>query len=166
MPRLPKRGATHRLEERSERHFRERLPDDWICERQLRDYGVDLRVEIFEDDDATGLELLVQLKASNEGSAQENEIVRLKTPTYNYLRGKLQVVMLVKFVALDNEAYDLLLRDISEPDQHQKTFSARIPKCNRLSQIDWAGIRELVRNVTGVKLEAVRRPRRAGRARR
>jgi uncharacterized protein DUF4365 len=84
MPRLPKRGATHRLKERSERHFRERLPDDWICERQLHDYGVDLRVEIFEDDAATGLELLVQLKASNEGSAQESEIVRLKTSTSNY----------------------------------------------------------------------------------
>lgn len=161
MPRLPKRGATHRLEERSERYFRMRLPNDWVCEKQQYDYGVDLRVEIFEDDEATGLELLVQLKASNESSAQETEIVRLKTSTYNYLRDKLQVVMLVKFVAEDNAAFYLLLRDIPEPGQGRKTFSVRIPKCNRLSDIDWDAIRELVRNVTCVKLGAARRWRRA-----
>lgn len=37
-------------------------------QKDRADYGVNVRVDIFENDEATGLELLVQLKASNSAS--------------------------------------------------------------------------------------------------
>src|SRR4051794_12896688 len=82
---LPKRPEAHRLEEQSERFFCGHLPVGWTWEKQVHDYGIDLRVEIFEDGEATGLELIVQLKASQRAHQGAKENVRLQTTTYNYL---------------------------------------------------------------------------------
>jgi hypothetical protein len=120
-------------------------------ERPGADYGVDVRVDIFENDEVTGLELLVQLKASNSPSESEDETIKLGTATYSYLWDKVQVVLLVKYVEADNEAYWLLLGDVPEPNQRHKTFTVRIPKANRLSTIDWQQIQNYVRDVTNGK---------------
>jgi hypothetical protein len=154
---FPIRGETHQLEELSERFFRNSLPKNWACQRPSNDYGVDLRVDLFEGNNATGLELLVQLKSSAEATDGNTEVIRLKTAAYNHLRDKLQVVMLVKFVESENEAYWLLLRDIPTPTQDQDTLSVRIPKNNRLSAILWLEIQGHVRGVTDTKLAAIRR---------
>src|SRR5438105_4547232 len=102
---LPKRVESHRLQELSFRFFQQLLPKGWTTEKHFNDYGVDLSVDIFDGDRATGLELLVQLKASAESSGDETETVSLKTSTCNLLWNKLQVVMLVKYVQSDNDAY-------------------------------------------------------------
>ncbi|MCI0489836.1 MAG: DUF4365 domain-containing protein [Blastocatellia bacterium] len=94
----PIRPQSHILETQSERYFANSLPRNWICDKPPNDYGVDLRVDIFEGSRATGLELLVQLKSSRNASEGISEKVRLKVPTYNYLWDKLQVVILVKYV--------------------------------------------------------------------
>lgn len=154
---FPVRRETHQLEEQSKRFFRNCLPRNWTCQEPSPDYGVDLRVDIFEGDAARGLELLVQLKASkasSEGTNGDTERIRLRTATYNLLRDKLQVAMLVKFVESKNEAYWLLFRDIPAPPQNNKTFSVRIPKANRLSSLDWSEIKDYVRSVTNKKLAA------------
>ena len=153
----PIRAETHQLEELSERFFRASMPRNWVCERPSHDYGVDLRVDLFADNNATGLELLVQLKSAAKPTGGDTEVIRVRTATYNYLRDKLQTVMLVKFVESEDEAYSLLLRDIPEPTQEQETFSVHIPRANRLSIIPWAVIQEHVRSVTDTKLAAMRR---------
>ncbi len=153
----PVRSDSHNLETLSERFFESCLPKDWVAEKPAHDYGVDLRVDIFEGDKATGLELLVQLKSSHNPTEAESEIVDLPVATYNHLWGKLQVAMLVKFVEASNEAYWLLMKDIPAPDQSLKTFRVHIPKEHTLSTIDWANIREYVRQVTDDKLAARRR---------
>ena len=154
---LPQRPATHVLEEQSERFLRQHLPSEWTCERPAQDYGVDLRIDIFENGHATGLELIVQLKASEAARTQPTESASLRIATYNYLKSRLQLAMLVKFVAEENEAYWVLLRDIPEPDQRNDTFSVQIPKENRLSRIDWAEIGRMVRGITDAKLAVARR---------
>lgn len=154
---FPQRSESHQLEEASERYVRNALPRSWTCEKPQHDYGVDLRIDIFEDNAATGLELLVQLKASAESTEGETEVVRMKTATYNHLWSKLQVVMLVKYVEPINEAYWLLLKDVQVPVADQKTFTVHIPKTNRLSAIDWQATQGYVRNVTDTKLAAMRR---------
>lgn len=148
----PKRPQAHNLEELSKRFFRQALPRNWTSEKPEADYGVDLRVDIFEGEYAKGLELLLQLKASESSTEGENEQIPLKTATYNHLRNKLQVVMLVKYVAEDSEAYWILLADVPEPNQEQKTFTVNIPKRNTLSSINWHRIEEYVRQVTDRKL--------------
>ena len=84
MCRYPNRSESHVLEADSERFFINCLPNNWTSEKPLNDYGIDQRVEIFNGESAEGLELLIQLKASeNENSDNEYEKFRLKVPTYN-----------------------------------------------------------------------------------
>jgi hypothetical protein len=153
---LPMRAESHQLEELSVRHFRQCLPRNWIAEKPGGDYGVDLRVDLFDGNRATGLELLVQIKSSAKPAhgGRDIESVRLKRSTYNYLRDKLQVVMLVKFVESENEAYWLLLKDVSPPSTASDTFTVKIPRTNRLSQAPWADVQDYVRRVTVMKLAA------------
>jgi hypothetical protein len=152
---FPIRGESHQLEELSERFFKNSLPRNWLAEKPAHDYGVDLRVELFEGDQATGLELLVQLKASATPTGEETEVVRLKTATYNLLREKLQVAMLVKYVESEAEAYWLLFRDIPVPRRDQDSFTVHVPKTNKLSVIQWADVQARVRAVTKAKLTRV-----------
>lgn len=154
---FPRRTESHELEAMSERYFRNALPRGWTCYKPSSDYGVDLHVDIFEDGEATGLELLVQLKASARSDGGDTEIIRLKLSTFNLLWSKLQVVMLVKYIEDANEAYWLLLKDVPTPSTVHETFSVHVPRANHLSAIDWQGIQAYVRNVTDTKLAAMRR---------
>lgn len=154
---FPIRSESHQLEELSERYFRDFLPRNWTAEKPANDYGVDLIVYIFEENKATGLELLVQLKASAEPTGDKTETVRLKTTTYNLIWNKLQVAILIKYVESEGEAYWLLFKDIPPPSQHQETFTIHIPKKNRISMIRWHDIQTYVRSVTDKKLAAMRR---------
>jgi Domain of unknown function (DUF4365) len=153
----PRRPQSHQLEEASERAIRTALPRNWIAEKPLHDYGVDLRIDIFDGDAATGLELLVQLKASAKASPGDYETLRIRTATFNHLASKLQVVMLVKYVDEKKEAYWSLLKNVNHPSADRQTFIVHIPKANRFSTIDWAQIQAHVYQVTNAKLAATRR---------
>ncbi len=153
----PQRNNSHQLATLSERFFVRNLPQNWLSEKPEADYGIDMKVEIFDDTRATGLEFLVQLKSSHQASPSNFETIRLKTATYNYLWDKLQVVMLVKYVEVEDEAYWLLLSDVPEPNQMQKSFTVRVPKENRLNSIPWKRIQDHVRNVYYGKIATRRR---------
>ena len=71
----PIRPNSHNLEELSRRYFESCLPDNWTAYKPPVDYGVDLHVDIFEGNSATGLELLVQLKASKRASINKTETI-------------------------------------------------------------------------------------------
>ena len=157
--RYPQRVNNHQLEEASERFFNQCLPRNWTSQKPDQDYGVDLQVDLYQDQNATGLELLVQLKASQNASVADYETIRLSTSTYNYLWDKLQVVMLIKYVESEGKAYWLLLSDVQEPNQEQETFTIRIPKENELENINWSTIYDYVSDVTNDKLAARRRGR-------
>lgn len=154
---FPRRPESHQLEELSRRFFVQSLPKNWAADRPQNDYGVDVRVDLFDDDRATGLELLVQLKSSADSDGADSETIRLRTTTFNYLKDKLQVVMLVKFVQSENEAYWVLLRDVASPsDANQETMAVHLPKGNRLSSIPWQEVRAHIKRVTDTKLAAAR----------
>ena len=153
---LPIRHNSHNLEELSRRYFQNALPNNWTASRPQHDYGIDLQVDIFEGNSATGLELLVQLKASKNKSVNEYETIKLKVSTYNYLREKLQIVMLVKYNAEENEAYWMFLKDVNAPNQDCETFTIHISKENKLSQINWDNISRYIYEVTDKKLAAIR----------
>ena len=150
----PQRIATHQLEEVSERYFKNRIPENWTCEKPHHDYGVDLKIDIFEGTNATGMELLVQLKSSQASNNQNHETITLNTSTYNYLWEKLQVVMLVKYIDEERKAYWLLLSSVPEPNQIHRSFSIRIPKGNTLKTIKWGKISDYIKAVKYNKLTA------------
>lgn len=153
---LPIRDDARQRETASELFFQQSLPEGWMCERPANDYGIDLRVGVVENNRVTGLELLVQLKATHDPSATDYERVRLDLTTYNYLMGALSVAMLVKYIATDQEAYWVLLRDVPAPPQTQQSFTVRIPKTNRVSALDWNGLRERLGRIQRIKLGAGR----------
>ena len=146
----------HDREERSRRYFESQLPRDWASHRPDHDYGVDLHVDIFENGQAIGLALIVQLKATSEAEEGDTERVRIAAASYNYLMERVEVAMLVKYIDDDEEAYWILVRDIPPPGDAQKTLTVRIPKANRLSSIRWNEILALVRRVRDAKLTAGR----------
>jgi hypothetical protein len=155
---FPKRHKNHSLEEESITFFREYLPEDWNINSIDRDYGQDLNIEICEEGEYRGLELVVQLKSSNNPNGNdETENITLRVATYNYLWDNLRVVLLIKFVQSENEAYWLLLKDVPEPNQENDTFTVHIPKENTLSNLDWNSVSEYVRDVTNDKLRVRRK---------
>ncbi|WP_164984167.1 DUF4365 domain-containing protein [Oerskovia turbata] len=78
---MPKRPSQHRLEEASRVQFAARAPASWAVSGPIEpDYGLDLTVEIFRGDEATGLRFGVQLKAT-EGPTSA---VSVKVASLNY----------------------------------------------------------------------------------
>ena len=83
MAKLPQRPHNHNIAELSERFFNSHLPENWCSHKPDSDYGVDLIVDLFEGTDATGLELLVQLKSSVNSNDHDQESQSLRVATYN-----------------------------------------------------------------------------------
>jgi hypothetical protein len=153
----PIRHENHSLEEKSITFFRQHLPEDWNINSIDRDYGQDLNIEIAEDGKYKGLELIVQLKSSKEPNiVADSESQVFRVSTYNYLWDNLRVVMVIKFIESENEAYWTLLKDVQSPNQDNETFTLHLPRQNRLSTLDWTTIVDYVRNVTDRKLAAMR----------
>ena len=98
----PQRHPSHALADESEGFFKSRLPTNWVLNKPQNDYGQDLRVELTEDGQIKGCELVIQMKASEKPSGNDKyeKIEGLKTSTYNYLKGILPVVMFVKYVRM------------------------------------------------------------------
>jgi hypothetical protein len=154
---FPIRHEAHTLEQESRNFLRNHLPVDWVANQPQDDYGIDFQIEIPEDGQLRGLELIIQLKAAKNGTGSENtETVSLRVATFNYLRRNLRVVMIIKYVKSANEAYWIFLRDVNPPhDENQKSFTVHIPKTNRLSATNWDQIKTLIRMITNKKLGAV-----------
>jgi len=153
----PIRHKNHSLEEKSITFFRNYLPEDWNINTIDRDYGQDLNIEIAENGIYKGLELIVQLKSSHISNKIDTyERQNLKVSTYNYLWDNLRVVLIVKFVESENEAFWILLKDVPEPNQENQTITIRIPRKNILSELNWNEITDYVRAITDRKLNAVR----------
>jgi Domain of unknown function (DUF4365) len=154
---FPNRHPNHTLEQKSEAYFYKCIPKEWSVNRPDRDYGHDLYIEISEGEFFRGLELIVQLKSSHEPNPHENhERQVFNVSTYNYLRDNLRVVLLIKYVENEDEAYWILLKDVEEPNQDNETFTVRFPRNNSLSTIDWSAIVTHVKMVTAKKLAANR----------
>lgn len=152
---FPQRPTSHQLEDKSKLYFRQWLPTAWTADEPQNDYGVDVRVQIAEGNFLTGKAFVVQLKATAESEAGDTVAVTLSVSTLNYLRSLLEVAMVVKFVESENEAYWLLLKDVPQPPDGQKTVTVRISKANRLSENPWPEIQSYVTQVHYRKLGAM-----------
>ncbi|MGY3794668.1 DUF4365 domain-containing protein [Aquimarina sp. 433] len=151
MNKLPKRDRNKVLERNSVLFFDNCIPNNWTTYKPIEDYGVDLIVNIFEDEHPL-YDFEVQLKSSENSINGEFEKARLKVSTYNYLKNRLHIVMLVKYCEEENEAYWTLLCDIIQPNQSQKTFTVSIPKKNKLSNLDWNSVKAYIKDIVDYKL--------------
>jgi tetratricopeptide (TPR) repeat protein len=62
---MPSRPSSHRGETASRNAFASACPKNWVVRRIEDEYGIDLEVEMFEGDRATGLTFKVQLKSKD-----------------------------------------------------------------------------------------------------
>lgn len=82
---MPQRHRSHQLEDRSRHAFARLLPSAWTAERMVPDYGLDLRVEIFDDTGRpTGRFFFVQLKSTAAGREGRGVTVRLRPDHLDY----------------------------------------------------------------------------------
>jgi tetratricopeptide (TPR) repeat protein len=94
----PSRPREHQLETESERAFRAAMPSSWYVRRPEGDCGIDLEVEIFDQEATTGLSFRVQLKGTDSSFA-EAPWVGVKTEALKYWRTLDSPVLLVRFDA-------------------------------------------------------------------
>lgn len=82
---MPSRPRSHQLEEESIDRFRDLLPRAWVYRLKTPDYGIDGEVEIFENDQTTGLGFLVQLRATDNPDRADRVELACESLDY-YLR--------------------------------------------------------------------------------
>ena len=114
---LPKRSRTHQLEELSVDKFKSLLPVTWVYRIPSHDYGIDGEVEIFDDEGySTGKKFLVQLKATDESDLTKALKLRLKIEKFNYYRQLDQPVLVVRYIAKDDEIYVRWFHSVNPAD--------------------------------------------------
>ncbi|MFE7503884.1 DUF4365 domain-containing protein [Promicromonospora sp. NPDC057488] len=119
---MPKRPEQHRLEEASIRAFSARVPQNWAVSRPSEhDYGIDLAVEVFSGDDATGMRFGVQLKAT-EGRESG---VQVKVASLNYWLEQDTPVMVFRWSKALDRAWIMWAHQI-EPPRSPTQASVRV----------------------------------------
>ncbi len=65
----------HEIDEQACRVFDSALPASWVCRPQLKDYGVDKEVEIFEEGKSTGIIFKVQVKGTEKPGFSSDDLI-------------------------------------------------------------------------------------------
>ncbi|SDS37381.1 protein of unknown function [Maribacter dokdonensis] len=151
MLKRPIRDRNRVLERNSRVFFENNIPQNWTLTVPSEDYGVDLIINVFEDQHPA-YDFDVQLKASEKSIGGNFEKAILKISTYNYLINRLHVVMLIKYCEEEKEAYWILMSHIPVPNQNQKTFTVNIPKSNKITELDWETVKAYIKEVVDYKL--------------
>lgn len=82
---MPKRIEAHRIDTKAVRTIFTHLHEDWLV-RSLdeRDYGIDLQLERFDSNDATGDFIFVQVKGTDKAFDEEVKLSGFPVDTINY----------------------------------------------------------------------------------
>lgn len=125
----------------AERFVEISLPMEWVVRKVSYDYGLDLNVELVRNYSVTGKVFSIQVKA-RESAPPGDIAVRLSASSLEYMRARPEPVLVVAFVAEDNEAYWLWVQDA--PVREAANVTLRVPRDNRLSTTDWDRFAEQV----------------------
>ena len=134
----PNRHPNHILETKSNKFFSNQIPDEWFLDKPEHDYGIDFTANIVINEQVTGLNFSIQLKAKKTEVKSESVLIKLKYTTLRLYATRLEPVLLVAYVSEENEAFWLWFDEIdSDLTTDSKTLTIHIPKKNRLSEINW-----------------------------
>jgi tetratricopeptide (TPR) repeat protein len=144
---MPQRPRSHVLEELSRTALRRVLPAEWIVTFVEQDYGIDARVEVFNDGLATGLAFWVQLKATDEPDLHKALRVSFEVTTLNYMSAQADPVLLVRLHAPSGELYVHWLHhdDVVLKTEAQKTFRISWAMSDRLDRAEADTLQDEVR---------------------
>ena len=68
-----RRPKQHQIEDDACEQFESSLPKSWLHRRQDKDYGIDREVEIFENEESTGIIFKVQIKGTESPKFIKND---------------------------------------------------------------------------------------------
>jgi tetratricopeptide (TPR) repeat protein len=103
---MPKRPKQHQVEDLSINALKNVLPREWIYREKDKDYGIDGEIEIFDENDcATGIIFLVQLKATDTDDLKKQKRVQLSIESINYYTSLELPVLIVRYIDESNELY-------------------------------------------------------------
>lgn len=138
-----KRPRSHVVGDQSRAICRSLLPSEWICRDILSDYGVDMEVEIVDDDLVTGKRLWLQIKGTQSIDTRSKYVAfRADTKLLDYsLRCDFPLLLALADV-MKKEAYWLPLRneveccvEMKTPGwREQKYATVRVPLTNSFSK--------------------------------
>ncbi|MBW8244018.1 DUF4365 domain-containing protein [Muricauda oceani] len=148
----PKRHDNHILETESNKYFKNCIPNEWFVDKPEHDYGIDFIVNLVLRGYVTGLNFSVQLKSMKVNRNEDFACVTLKHSTLGMFNTRLEPVLIIAYVKEDEEAYWCWYADLKiDLTSSQKSYRIRVPKSNKLSEIDTKGIFSYVQNVFGIK---------------
>ncbi len=142
---LPINHPNSVLEKVSELNFRTRLPSQWLVDKPI-DVGIDLIVSLVQNNQVTGLNFAVQLKAKQNCRGKLS--VKLKKSTLNYLFNRLEPAMVVLYDQAANEFYWKWLIysdfDLSKP---QTSYTISFDKNQSGNKFDRGSIETYVQRI-------------------
>jgi tetratricopeptide (TPR) repeat protein len=93
---VPSRVRNHVLEERSLAFLRDAFPNSWVIHPYVRDYGIDIQVEVFtENGDRTGVRFYAQVKATDR--TEDDDLLRLDRAHFDYWTAHTDPVVLLRY---------------------------------------------------------------------
>jgi len=94
-----KRNRQHIIEDESETILKSLIPSEWVLRKLSPDYGIDYNVEIFENNESTGVHFFVQLKGTDKKSSDGNISFRLDKKYIDYF-GKVSIPILFVYISV------------------------------------------------------------------
>jgi tetratricopeptide (TPR) repeat protein len=160
-----RRTREHILETASERAFASLLPAEWTDHPIRHDYGIDLKVEIFDLSDGstesrtTGLEFAVQLKATDLETARRLR-VGVGWDHVEYWQSLSYPTLVVRYCAADREMYAMWVHERSRrlEERPRKQAWFRFEERDLLASSRWSAIRSDVEAFRRARTAAVRLP--------
>lgn len=108
---MSNRIRNHVLEERSVAFLRLVIPDSWTIHTFVRDYGIDVQIEIFtENGNRTGIRYYGQLKATDKN--ESDDLLRLDRSHFEYWSGHTDPVALFRYFDKSSQLSWCWLHDV------------------------------------------------------
>jgi len=128
---MPKRVKQHQVEDISRSKFNLLIPRNWVCRDKYKDYGIDIEVEIFDDEGrTTGIVFWVQLKATDSNDDAYINKIYLKIDSVKYYRRLDIPVLIVRYSEKQDRFYYKWAYEIDMFYAKEKAINIRISFSN------------------------------------
>ena len=99
-----KRPRQHEIDTAAQRLFESFLPTSWVVRKQEPDYGMDYDIEIFENEEPTGISFYIQLKGTAKLDCKHNEVkFTFETDKLAYYIDKVNKPVFIVLVDIENK---------------------------------------------------------------
>jgi len=96
-----KRPKSHQIDTKAQRILDSKLPTNWVKQTKHPDYGVDYEIEVFDDEEPTGIWFTIQLKGTEKLKEDDNYIsFPLRTSMIEYYFSKVPLPIFLFIISV------------------------------------------------------------------